>query len=237
MGPGGRRSRTAQWVKAQVDQPEFKEALEFYVDLMQDAGEEDAANASFNECLAQYQDGKVAMWYDATVAAGLLEADDSPVKGKNGYALAPVKKTDASGWLWTWALAIPKNAPDTDGRLGVRHVGHRPRVPRGGRHADPRRLGGDPARHAHVDLRDPRVPGGGRGLRRRRSTAMQAAPIDNPGTTKRPGLPGVQYVGVPQFQDVGNQLHRAVLERDRRSDERRRRARSTCQQIASQAIE
>ena len=26
------------------------------------------------------------MWYDATVAAGLLEADDSPVKGMNGYA-------------------------------------------------------------------------------------------------------------------------------------------------------
>ena len=35
--------------------------------------------------------------------------------------------------------------------------------------------------------------------------AMAAAPIDNPGTTKRPGLPGVQYVGVPEFQDVGNQ--------------------------------
>jgi sorbitol/mannitol transport system substrate-binding protein len=35
--------------------------------------------------------------------------------------------------------------------------------------------------------------------------AMAAAPIDNPGTTKRPGLPGVQYVGIPEFQDVGNQ--------------------------------
>jgi sorbitol/mannitol transport system substrate-binding protein len=34
---------------------------------------------------------------------------------------------------------------------------------------------------------------------------MTAAPITNPGTTKRPGLPGVQYVGIPQFQDVGNQ--------------------------------
>ncbi len=33
---------------------------------------------------------------------------------------------------------------------------------------------------------------------------MEAAPIDNPGTTTRPGLPGVQYVGIPEFQDVGN---------------------------------
>jgi len=44
--------------------------------------------------------------------------------------------------------------------------------------------------------------------------AMKAAPITNPGTTKRPGLPGVQYVGIPQFQDVGNrctQLFSAVI--------------------------
>ena len=100
--------------KAMVDQPQFKEALNFYVDLVKSAGEKDAANASFNECLSQYKDGKVAMWYDATVAAGLLEADDSPVKGKNGYAPAPVKETDASGWLWSWALAIPKSTQKQD---------------------------------------------------------------------------------------------------------------------------
>src|SRR3954454_6948704 len=56
---------------AQVNQPAFKNALNFYVNLVHDAGEKDAANSSFNECLAQYKDGKVAMWYDATVAAGL----------------------------------------------------------------------------------------------------------------------------------------------------------------------
>src|SRR3954468_12773517 len=99
---------------AMVDQPEFKNALQFYVDLIKDAGEKDAAGASFNECLSQYKDGKVAMWYDATVAAGLLEADDSPVKGKNGYAAAPVDKTQSSGWLWSWALAIPATSSQAD---------------------------------------------------------------------------------------------------------------------------
>lgn len=44
--------------KAQVDKPEFKRALEFYAKLVQDAGEKDAANSSFNECLAQYQIGR-----------------------------------------------------------------------------------------------------------------------------------------------------------------------------------
>ncbi len=35
--------------------------------------------------------------------------------------------------------------------------------------------------------------------------SIAAAPIDDPGTTPRPGNPGVQYVGIPEFQDVGNQ--------------------------------
>jgi sorbitol/mannitol transport system substrate-binding protein len=88
-----------------VDRPEFRKALQFYVDLVRDAGESGAPGASYNQCLAQYLGGKVAMWYDATVAAGLLEADDSDVRGKNGYAPAPVERTRASGWLWSWALA------------------------------------------------------------------------------------------------------------------------------------
>src|SRR5919108_5346491 len=100
--------------QAMVDQPEFKNALDFYVNLIHDAGEKDAAGSSFNECLSQYRDGKVAMWYDATVAAGLLEADDSAVKGKNGYAPAPVDKTQSSGWLWSWALAIPSTSSQAD---------------------------------------------------------------------------------------------------------------------------
>src|SRR5713101_3665439 len=104
---------SGQPAAAQVDQPPFKTALDFYAKLVQDAGEKDAANSSYNECLTAYQAGKVAMWYDATVAAGFLEASNSPVKGKNGYAFAPVDKTKASGWLWTWALAIPKSSPDS----------------------------------------------------------------------------------------------------------------------------
>src|SRR6478672_1906568 len=106
--------------KAQVDQPAFKTALDFYAKLVQDAGEKDAANSSFNECLEQYLNGKVAMWYDATVGAGQLEGSNSPVRGKNGYAPAPVERTKASGWLWSWALAIPTTSNKSD--LAWRYV-------------------------------------------------------------------------------------------------------------------
>jgi sorbitol/mannitol transport system substrate-binding protein len=189
---------------AQVDQPEFKEALQFYVDLVRDAGEADAANASFNECLTQYQEGKVAMWYDATVAAGSLEADDSPVKGKNGYALAPVKETDASGWLWTWALAIPENSPDPDTAWEYISWATGPGYIKA---AGSKVTGGWAAIPPGTRLSTYEIPEyqeAAKAFAQPTLDAMQAAPIDDPGTTPRPGLPGVQYVGIPEFQDVGN---------------------------------
>ena len=54
------------------------------------------------------------MWYDATSAAGSLEAPDSPVKGKMAYAQAPVKLTEASGWLYAWSWAIEKKSAKQD---------------------------------------------------------------------------------------------------------------------------
>jgi polyol transport system substrate-binding protein len=191
--------------KAMVDQPQFKQALQFYVDLVKDAGEKDAAGSSFNECLSQYKDGKVAMWYDATVAAGLLEADDSAVKGKNGYAPAPVDQTDASGWLWSWALALPATSSKAD--LGWKFVSFATgpqylkeagsKVPGGWASIPPG------TRKSTYEIPDYKKAAAA--FAQPTLDAISSAPIDNPGTTKRPGFPGVQYVGIPEFQDVGNQ--------------------------------
>lgn len=188
---------------AQVDQPEFAEALSFYVDLLNDAGQDDAANASFNECLNQYLEGRVAMWYDATVAAGLIEADDSPVKGLNGFASAPTRLTDASGWLWIWALAIPENAPDKDTAweyvswaTSAQYIQSAGETLAGGWAAVP-----PGTRRSTYENDHYRSAAGA--FAQKALDAILAAPIDNPGTTLRPGLPSVQYVGVPEFQDVG----------------------------------
>jgi sorbitol/mannitol transport system substrate-binding protein len=221
--------------RAQVDQPAFKDALDFYANLVKDAGEKDAANSSYNECLTQYQAGKVAMWYDATVGASYLEASDSPVKGKNGYAFAPVNKTKSSGWLWTWALAIPKSSRNpTDAwkyiawatgpqylkAAGTRVKGGWAAIPPGTRFST---------------YRIPQYKKAAKAFAATTLAAMKAAPLNNPGTTKRPGLPGVQYVGIPQFQDVGNrctQLFSSVIAGSTKDTD----ALSQCQQIASQAI-
>ncbi len=221
--------------KAQVDQPAFKTALDFYAKLVQDAGEKDAANSSFNECLTQYQAGKVAMWYDATVAAGTLEAKDSPVKGKNGYALAPVMKTKASGWLWSWALAIPKSSPDPADAwkyiawaTGPSYIKAAGTKTKGGWAAIP-----PGTRFSTYQI--PQYKAAAAAFGPKTLAAMKAAPINNPGTTKRPGLPGVQYVGIPQFQDVGNrctQLFSSVIAGALKDTT----ALSQCQDIASKAI-
>jgi sorbitol/mannitol transport system substrate-binding protein len=218
--------------EAQITQPEFKEALTFYTNLIDEAGEDDAANASFNECLAQYRDGKVAMWYDATVAAGLLEADDSPVKGKNGYAPAPVKETDASGWLWAWSLAIPTSTqkqdlawkyiafatgPEYIKQAGAQIEGGWAAIPPGTREST---YEIPEYKKAAAAFADPTLE------------AMASAPIDDPGTTPRPGLPGVQFVGIPEFQDVGNQCTQqfsAVIAKRTSVDA----ALEACQQVAS----
>jgi sorbitol/mannitol transport system substrate-binding protein len=220
--------------EAQVNQPAFKTAIDFYANLVQKAGEKDAANSSFNECLAQYQAGKVAMWYDATVAAGLLEAANSPVKGKNGYAFAPTVKTKASGWLWSWALAIPKSSPDpTDAWKYISWATSAAYIKAAGTHTK----GGWPSIPPGTRVSTyalPQYKKAAKAFAGITLAAMKAAPITNPGTTKRPGLPGVQYVGIPQFQDVGNrctQLFSGVITGSIKDTE----ALSQCQDIASKA--
>jgi len=220
--------------KAQVNTPAFRNALQFYANLIHDAGEKDAANSSFNECLTQYKDGKVAMWYDATVAAGLLEASDSAVKGKNGYAFAPVKETKAAGWLWTWALAIPKTSSKQD--LAWNYIAWAT-GPQYLKEAGTRIAGGWAAlppgtRKSTYEI--PQYKKAAAAFAGPTLSAIAAAPINNPGTTKRPGLPGVQYVGIPQFQDVGNQCTQqfsAVIAGRTSVDS----ALNNCQDVASQA--
>ena len=82
--------------------------------MLDEAGEADPVSYSFNECLTALKEGKAAMWADASVAAWMLEAADSPVKGKMGYAHMPVDKTEESGWLWSWNLAIPTSTKKKD---------------------------------------------------------------------------------------------------------------------------
>ncbi len=64
--------------------------------------------------------------------------------------------------------------------------------------------------------------------------AITSAPIDNPGTTPRPGFAGVQYVGLPEFRSMATsctELFSAAIAGDIDVDT----ALAECQAIAAQA--
>jgi sorbitol/mannitol transport system substrate-binding protein len=104
----GARWFDEKWVP-QFDQPEWKNTLQFYVDLMKDAGPAGASSNGFNENLALFQQGKCGMWIDATVAASFVSnPKDSTVADKVSYALAPDTGLGKRGnWLWAWSLGVP----------------------------------------------------------------------------------------------------------------------------------
>ncbi|MGE0237210.1 MAG: sugar ABC transporter substrate-binding protein [Parvibaculaceae bacterium] len=95
--------------KPQFDQPEWKDTLTFYLDLLKEAGPPGASSNGFNENLALFNAGKCGMWIDATVAASFVtDPKDSKVADKVGFALAPDKGLGKRGnWLWAWSLAVP----------------------------------------------------------------------------------------------------------------------------------
>jgi sorbitol/mannitol transport system substrate-binding protein len=104
----GARWFDEKW-RPQFDQPEWKNALSFYVKLMRDAGPPGASSNGFNENLALFNAGKCGMWIDATVAASFVtDPKDSKVADKVGFALAPNTGLGKNAnWLWAWSLAVP----------------------------------------------------------------------------------------------------------------------------------
>ena len=155
---------TKDW-QAEVNAPEFKQAVNFYVNLIKAHGEPGASQAGFTECLNAMSQSKVAMWYDATSAAGSLEDPSvSKVAGKVGYVQAPVEKTKSSGWLWAWALVHAEDHEERRRRLEVHVVGLQQGL-RAARRREARLVAG-PRRQAEEHLRDPGVQEGRRRLRR-----------------------------------------------------------------------
>ncbi len=111
----GARWFDEQW-KPQFDSPEWRETLDFYIALMNEAGPPGASSNGFNENLALFQTGKCGMWIDATVAASFVtNPAESTVADKVGFALAPDNGLGKRGnWLWAWSLAIPASSSDVE---------------------------------------------------------------------------------------------------------------------------
>jgi sorbitol/mannitol transport system substrate-binding protein len=197
-----------EW-NATVNTPEWKEAITFYKTMLDESGQADPVSYSFNECLTALKEGKAAMWADASVAASMLEADDSPVKGKMGYAHMPVNKTEESGWLWSWNLAVPASTKNKDAAIKfvkwatskeyIKLVGEQigwSNVPPGSRTStyEIPEYKEAAAAYAPITL-----------------DVMSSVNPKQPGVNPQPWV-GIQYVSIPEFQDVGNQCAQLVAD-------------------------
>ena len=193
---------------AQLDSPQVEKAVTEYVDLVRKDGQPGAATSGFGECATQFSQGNAAMWYDATSAVSTIEnPDSSKVVGKIGYAPAPIQETKSSGWLYTWALGIPKTTQNKEAawkfvswmtnKQYIKLVGNElgwSRVPPG-------------SRLSTYQIPEYQKASGSYGELTLDSLANA--------TPKRPTVDpvpytGVQFLAIPEFQDLGTRVSQQI---------------------------
>ena len=192
-----------QW-NAQLTSPKFKAAVNFYVNLIKTAGEPGAANAGFGECLNAYNGGKVAMWYDATVGASNFTGDAA---ANSGYALAPMKDKPYSGWLWAWSLGMPSTSTKKDAAWAfaswatsqdyIKLVGTK----LGWNHVPPG------TRTSTYQIPDYQKVAGS--FAQLTLDSITHADVNHPTVDPVP-YTGIQYVDIPEFQELGTQVSQLI---------------------------
>ena len=202
----GGRWYDMEW-NAQLTSPETIEAVQFYVDLLHEAGQSGATNTGFTEALTLMSTGKAAMWYDASVAAGFLnDESSSQVAGKIGYTLAPSAKRGNTGWLYSWCLAIESASKNKEAaakfiewatsKQYIEMVGEAKGwgvVPSGTRtstYENPKYQ--EAAPFSEIVLK-----------------AMESADYESPTVDPVP-YKGIQFVAIPEFQQLGTEVSQEI---------------------------
>ena len=217
---------------AKLTSPATEAAVNFYVNLVKQYGEPGAGNDSFNQCLNIFEQGQAAMWYDATVGASTVDASGSPIAGNVGFAPAPVDLTKSSGWLWTWALALESSSKHQTAAeqfmnwaTSKQYIAYDASkngwaaVPPGTRTSTYQNAEYQKAAGAFANLT---------------LQEIDSVNINQPGVAPQP-VPGVQYVGIPEFENFGQQVS-AQITAAIDGQESVSAALSTSQTIAQQAV-
>lgn len=193
---------------ARIDSPESREAIETYVDTVQRYGQPGAATSGFGDCLTRFSQGQTAMWYDATsMVSSVEDPSSSLVAGTVGYAPAPVAETEAAGWLYSWSLAITSTSQEKDAAWEfvswmtdkdyIRLVGTElgwERVPPGSRLSTYEIPEYAAVSEAYADA----------------TLASMADATQEKTMTEPVPYPGIQFVGIPEFQDLGTRVGQQI---------------------------
>ena len=197
-----------EWQPQLTTQP-WKDAVTWYVDVMNEAGPPGAPANGHNENRALFATGHCAIWIDATSAAGhIYNPAHSQVADKTAFTASPVTEAnpDASGWSWSWALALPASTKKADAAKEfvkwatskdyIKTVGETegwvaaPPGTRKSTYANPDYIAAAPFAE----------------------TALTAIETTNPAKPTVEPVPytGVQFVAIPEFQSIGTQVGQQV---------------------------
>jgi sorbitol/mannitol transport system substrate-binding protein len=192
-----------KWQPQLTTQP-WKDAITYYVDIMNKDGPPGATANGHNENRALFATGHCAMWIDATSAAGYIyNPKESQVADKTGFAPAPIQVTpNGSAWFWAWSLGIPSSSKKADTAKSflkwatskdyVTLVGENegwvsaPPGTRKSTYENPNYQKAAPFAQTVLN-------------------AIESADITHPTKDPVPYI-GIQYVAIPEFQGLGTQV-------------------------------
>ena len=187
--------------KPQLESKPWKDAITFYVDLLNKYGPPGSSANSFNEILALYNEGKCGMWVDATIAASFIsDPKQSKVADKVAFAQAPTAVTPkGANWLWAWALAIPAGSKnEAAAQKFITWATSKEYINLVGKEAG---WGSIPTGTRKSTYANPAF------LKAAKFAAAEKKAIDtaNPNDSTLPKSPyvGVQFAAIPEFQAIG----------------------------------
>ncbi|CAA9553729.1 MAG: Various polyols ABC transporter, substrate-binding protein [uncultured Thermomicrobiales bacterium] len=194
-----------EW-NAQLDDEDSAAAIRFYIDNLRAYGPPGVEQNGFTETETLFVQGKCAMWYDATSAAELITdpAENPDFNDVVGFAYPPGEKLPTGSWLWSWNFAMAANSDAKDAALAfakwatsrqyvdtvVAATGGFGTAPTGARQS----LYEDPAYlERAADFAD---------------IVLGAINESNPNEPTEEPVPytGGQFVRIPEFQELGNDV-------------------------------
>jgi sorbitol/mannitol transport system substrate-binding protein len=185
----------------QLESKPWKDAINFYVDLLNKYGPPGSSANSFNEILALFNEGKCGMWVDATIAASFIsDPKQSKVADKVAFAQAPMAVTPkGANWLWAWALAIPAGSKNQEAaQKFIAWATSKEYINLVGKEAG---WGSIPTGTRKSTYANPEF------LKAAKFATAEKKAIDtaNPNDSTLPKSPyvGVQFAAIPEFQAIG----------------------------------
>ena len=226
-----------EW-NAALTEEDSAAAIRFYIETLAATTARKASSSNgFTESETLLIQGKCAQWYDATSAAELItDPAVNPDAEQIGFAYGPSKKLPTGNWLWSWNFAMAANSDAKEAALAfmmwatsknyvqavVAAEGGWGRAPTGARSS----VYADPAyQERAADFAE---------------IVLNSINEANPNEPTEEPVPytGGQFVRIPEFQELGNdvtQIFAAAIVGDKEIDAAIEEANELANQVAIEA--